>query len=133
LGESQSNSKSTNNKVIANGIGTLIEDQGKVLIVTHNHWGEALQNVSLVELRDADNELLLRMFGSEFKERIRFQDAGTLMLEAPEQIISPRPEALIKSAPRNLIIPGPAGDIEVIKTGESVQVAFRGTEGRQKI
>lgn len=122
-GESQSNSNTSGDKIIANGIGSLIQDHGKALLVTHNHWGEALQDASLVELRDADNGLLLRLFGFEFKERIAFQDAGTMILEAPREIV-PFPSSTL-----------PTFQSSVLPTLQpsTVQVTYRQGSGRQQL
>jgi hypothetical protein len=132
-GESQTNSKTRGNKIIANGIGSLILDHGKTLLVTHNHWGEALQDASLVELRDAENGLLLRMFGFEFKERAVFQDAGTMILEAPQELIASHPAAVGVTGSGNLRVPGKAGNAERVKVGEIVQVTFRRGASRQRV
>jgi hypothetical protein len=132
-GESQTNSKTSGNKIIANGIGSLILDQGKTLLVTHNHWGEALQDASLVELRDADNGLLLRMFGFEFKEHTLFQDAGTMILEAPQELLASHPAAVGMTDSGNLRVPGKAGNAEMVKVGEMVQVTFRQGANRQQV
>ena len=132
-GESRTDSKTSDNKIIANGIGSLILDHGKTLLVTHNHWGEALQDASLVELRDAQNGLLLRMFGFEFKERILFQDAGAMILEAPQELLAPHPAAVGVTGSGNLRVPGRAGNAEMVKVGEMVQVTFRRGANRQQV
>jgi hypothetical protein len=132
-GESQNNSKTSSNKIIANGIGSLILDHGKTLLVTHNHWGEALQDASLVELRDAQNGLLLRMFGFEFKERILLQDAGTMILEAPQELLAHHPATVGVTGSGNLRVPGKAGNAEMVKVGEMVQVTFRQGANRQQV
>jgi hypothetical protein len=132
-GESQTDSKTSGNKIIANGIGSLILDHGKTLLVTHNHWGQALQDASLVELRDADNAPLLRMFGFEFKEHILFQDAGTMILEAPQELLASDPAAVGVTGAGDLRVPGKAGNAEMVKAGGMVQVTFHQGPDRQQI
>jgi len=68
------------------GLGTLIQIQGDDLIVTHDHWGDILRAADLVELRDAQNNLLLELTNLEFRKLVRFEDAGTMALDAPPSL-----------------------------------------------
>lgn len=68
---------------LGSGMGTLAQVQGENYLVTHNHWGELLQDMTIVGLRDADNHMIMPMYGSEFKSLIVYQDPGTLVLHAP--------------------------------------------------
>jgi hypothetical protein len=107
--------------VLASGLGSLIEEQGEMFIVTHNHWGELLQNFTTIEFRDAQNGLLVRMLGYEFKRLIRSQDAGTLILRAPEEIVPLRSQSATR------------GDADQLRSGDHVQVAFRQPGNRQRV
>ncbi len=69
--------------IIGLGMGSIIRLNNEILLVTHNHWGELLQDVSLVEFRNADNQIILPILGYEFKSWIVYQDAGTLALRTP--------------------------------------------------
>lgn len=69
--------------VMAQGLGTLIRNEDRIQIVTHNHWGEILNNVEFVRFHDASDQLILEINGDEFKKLIRMQDAGTMLLKAP--------------------------------------------------
>jgi hypothetical protein len=111
------------------GLGSLIEKQGEVFIVTHNHRGEILQNFTAVEFRDARNGLLLRMLGFQFKKLIRFQDAGTLVLKAPGEIDS----SLSKSSSGAALKPAIIGDGSQLKPGDIVQVAYRQSGNREQL
>jgi hypothetical protein len=106
---------------LASGLGSLIEEQGEVFIVTHNHWGELLQNFTKIEFRDAENGLLASMLGFEFKKLIRSQDAGTMILRAPEEIMPLRSQAATR------------GDADPLRPGDHVQVAFRQRGDRQQV
>jgi hypothetical protein len=79
-GQPDSGSKSY---VMAQGLGTLIRWQGERVIVTHNHWGEMLQDAENVTIHDANGKLLVKMALSEFTSLIRYSDPGTLILAAP--------------------------------------------------
>jgi hypothetical protein len=54
----------------AYGLGTLFADGGKQYLITHNHWGEVLQNASLIEIHDVDGKLLVRLIGFEFNQEL---------------------------------------------------------------
>jgi hypothetical protein len=68
---------------LGSGLATLVAYQGENYLVTHNHWGELLQDTTIVGLRNADNHMIQPMYGSEFKNLIVYQDPGTLVLRAP--------------------------------------------------
>jgi len=65
-------------------MATLVQSKGEVYLVTHNHWGDVLQDLTTVEFRTADNKLILPIFGKEFKRLTVYQDTGTLVLHLPE-------------------------------------------------
>jgi len=103
-------------EVRAKGLGSLVSQDGETFLVTHNHWGEILQDATRIDIFDADHHLLKNMSGSEFMSLIRYQDAGTLVLEAPEDIAF-----------------HPAAKGSPIKAGDVVLVAFRQTAGGSKV
>jgi hypothetical protein len=104
------------------GLGTLIKTQGGDLIVTHDHWGDLLRAADLVELRDAQNDLLLELTNLEFRKLLRFEDAGTMALDTPPALgLTPvelgdshqvLPGQVILLARRQ---PGDTGKVEVIQ------------------
>jgi hypothetical protein len=101
------------------GMGSLIQLNGEVLLVTHNHWGDLLQDLSIVEFRNADNQMIKPIFGYEFKEWIVYQDAGTLVLKLPDGLLDP-------SAPISL------DAIPQIAPGDTVDVVYRENPAREK-
>jgi hypothetical protein len=105
--------------VIGFGIGSLIQLNGEILLVTHNHWGELLQDVSLVEFRNADNQMIIPILGYEFKKWIVYQDAGTIVLRLPKEYIDP-------SAPINMEA------VPQVAAGETVDVVYRENPEREK-
>ena len=101
------------------GMGTLVETEGGVWLVTHNHYGEALQDLTIVELRDADGQMIMPMLGIEFKSLVVYQDPGTLVLRAPEILM-------------DNLTPASLGEVSQVKAGEAVQVAYREGEKRDR-
>lgn len=102
-------------QAIGIGLGTLVRSGGETLILTHNHWGEVLQSTSLVEFRDAGNNLLMRTLGAELLNLLRYEDEGTLILVAPSALL----EVLLAAKA------GSAGTVDQVPDGAVVQVAFR--------
>ena len=98
----------------ARGLGSLVQCGGETLLVTHNHWGEFLQDTTAIEIRDGGNQLLKVMSGLEFKKLVRYQDAGTLVLQAPNGIaLQPETACL--------------GNANGLQPGEVVFLAYRQT------
>ena len=67
----------------AEGLGSLVWDGKQALLVTHNHWGEVLQEKSQVVLYDAQGRMVKTMSGSEFISLMLYLDAGSLILRSP--------------------------------------------------
>ncbi|MEJ2709060.1 MAG: hypothetical protein P8074_15715 [Anaerolineales bacterium] len=70
--------------LMSKGVGSLVAGSDGNLLITHDHWGEALLSVERVELLNAAGELLLELQGSQFLNSIRYRDGGTMVLAAPE-------------------------------------------------
>lgn len=69
--------------VQAEGLASLISDGKETLLVTHNHWGNILQEKAVVELYDVQGQLVKKMSGSDFISLMVYLDAGTLILRSP--------------------------------------------------
>lgn len=95
------------------GMGTLVNYQGESFLVTHNHWGDMLQDTNIIELRDAENRLIRTIYGYEFKSLIIYKDPGTLVLHAPDGLA-------------DAVVPGSLDISLTLKPGDTVQVAYRG-------
>ena len=96
----------------AKGLGSLVQCGGETLLVTHNHWGEFLQDTTAIEFRDGGNQLLKVMSGYEFKRLLRYQDAGILVIQAPDGIALQPATACL-------------GDADGLQPGEVVFLAYR--------
>jgi hypothetical protein len=101
-------------------MATLVQYQGELYLITHNHYGEMLQDMNIVQLRDAENHKIQSMYGSEFKSLIIYQDPGTLVLRAPDGLT----DALI---PVNL------DHQPQLQPGDIVQVVYRGGAKREQV
>jgi hypothetical protein len=101
------------------GMGSLIRLNGENLLVTHNHWGNLLQDLSIVEFRNADNQMIKPVYGYEFKQWVVYQEAGTLVLKLPGGLFD-------SSAPIRMAA------IPQIAPGETVDVIYRENPAREK-
>jgi hypothetical protein len=106
--------------ILEYGMGTLVQHQGEILLVTHNHYGDLLQDMNILELRDAQNRLIRRIYGYEFKSLIIYQDAGTLVLRAPDGLT-------------DALTPGDLDNTPELKPGDMVQVAHRAGPDRDQV
>jgi hypothetical protein len=102
---------------LAFGVGSLIEYQGEILLVTHNHW-RTLQDATLVKFYDADNHLLKVIIKQRFVESIVYADAGTLILRPPQELI-------------DQLVPVSVQEIPQVATGETVEIVYRENPSRE--
>jgi len=107
-------------KVTARGLGTLVEVDSKTWLITHNHWGDELNDMSYVHICDSWNRPLRNMFGYQFKELIEYADDGTLILSVPKGLLT---EMTRNSG--DTLKAGEIGESQVITSGDFVQVARR--------
>jgi hypothetical protein len=101
-------------------MATLVQYQGATYLVTHNHYGEMLQDTNIVQFRDAQNHKIQSMYGSEFKSLIVYQDPGTLVLRAPDGLTDALTPVSLDYQPQ-------------LQPGDIVQVAYRGGSKRQQV
>ena len=101
-------------------MATLVEYEGETYLVTHNHYGEMLQDMNIVQFRDANNHRIQSMYASEFKSRIVYRDPGTLVLRAPEGLTDTLTPVRVDQQPQ-------------LQPGDIVQVAYRGGPEREEV
>lgn len=106
-------------EVLETGMGTLIAIDGGNYLVTHNHWGTVLQELTKVELYDSNYRLIKLMFGYEFIDLVRYQDEGTLILKSPLELDT-------------RLTPAALGDPGDIQPGEVVRISYRQAPSRDK-
>ena len=109
--------------IIGFGMGSLIRRHDEILLVTHNHWGKLLQDVSIIEFRNADDQLIIPILGYEFMEWVISQDPGTLVLRLPKEFI----DYIDPSAPISM------DAIPLIAAGENVDVVYRQGSTQEKV
>jgi hypothetical protein len=91
-------------------MATLVQCQGEPYLVTHNHWGEMLQDNNIIELRQADYKMIRTIYAKDFKSLVVYQDAGTMVLRPPEGLPSS-------------LTPGSLDTDPQLLAGDTVQVA----------
>jgi hypothetical protein len=101
-------------------MGTLVQYQGETYLVTHNHYGEMLQDTNILELHDAENHKIRSISGFEFKNLIVYQDPGTLVLRSPAGLTDTMTPVNVDHQPQ-------------LQPGDIVQVAYRGGAQRDKV
>jgi len=100
-------------------MGTLIQHQGETYLVTHNHYGDMLQDMNIVQFRDAQNRPLQSMYAATFKSLIIYEDPGTLVLRAPDGLT-------------DTLTPVSVDHLPQLQPGDIVQVAYRGGANRDQ-
>ncbi|MDX1417009.1 MAG: hypothetical protein R3293_22585 [Candidatus Promineifilaceae bacterium] len=75
--------------VVAEGLGTVVQDNGRSYLVTHDHWSQLAANTGSVQFRDAAGALLAEMDLYHFKRLILARDGGTMLLSAPDALQKP--------------------------------------------
>lgn len=76
--------------IVAHGIGTLVDLDGQPVLVTHNHWPQVVDATrpDRVIFYDAHGSLLLEIDGVAFQSDILYRDGGTLVLSAPQGLLT---------------------------------------------
>jgi len=98
--------------VKVDGLGSLVWDGEETLLVTHNHWGEVLQEKSVVTFYDAQGRMVKTLSGSKFISLVHYLDSGTLILRSPVKL---------KEQAQPVIVADPLQ----VQVGDVVQVAQR--------
>lgn len=101
-------------------MGTLVQYWGETYLVTHNHYGDMLEDKNIIQLRDADNHKIRSISGFEFRSLIVYHDPGTLVLLAPDGLTDVLTPVNVDHQPQ-------------LQPGDIVQVAYRGGAERDKV
>lgn len=64
---------------IGEGLGTLVSEGGRVVIVTHDHW-TLLDDMTKATFADVHGKVLLTVTAVEFQQMIQYRDGGTMLL-----------------------------------------------------
>jgi hypothetical protein len=102
---------------LAYGVGSLIEYQGEILLVTHNHW-RYLEGATIVKFFDADNNMIKVITRDRFINSILYSDAGTLVLRPPQELV-------------DQLVPVQIEEVPKVSAGEVVEVVYRQDPARE--
>jgi hypothetical protein len=110
---------------VADGIGTLVSFEGEVVLVTHNHWPQVVDYTKPdgVQFHNAQGEWLLEIDGVEFQHNILYRDGGTLVMRAPEALVSQLEPIATVGDNQNVVL----GDVVHVvrhEPGSETQVGF---------
>jgi hypothetical protein len=104
--------------LIGYGIGSLVEYEGEILLVTHNHWHEVMTDASIVKLYNSENRQIKAILGMEWRNLIVYADAGTLVLRPPQELIDELTPIKVEAAPQ-------------VVEGDTVEVVYREGPSRE--
>ncbi len=76
-------------EMIARGLGTLVQLDSQLFIVTHDHWGDLLATAETAQFYNANGVLLVEISGAVFRNLLHYRDQGTLLLAAPPELPLP--------------------------------------------
>lgn len=135
LDDQAENSQSNILSIYECGLGTLVQVGNETLIVSHDHW-KSLEEITRVQFQDVDGRLLAEISGDEFRQLIRYQDGGTMLLSIPPEI-HPAYQAFLatRSAQKETrpILPGEPGDQQTLQVGQIVTIAYHAGEGHNQV
>jgi hypothetical protein len=72
--------------IVAEGLGTVVQVNGRSYLITHDHWSQLTSNSGDVQFRDAAGTLLAEMDLYHFKRLILSRNGGTMVLSAPDAL-----------------------------------------------
>lgn len=104
---------------VSTGLGTVVQYGGRRYILTHNHWSISAAHLNRVEIRNGVGELLLVLPEATFYTLVRYQDGGTMVLDAPEGLGAVPPAGL--------------GDSTDVQAGNTVWMATYANDERNRI
>jgi hypothetical protein len=118
----------TGRDIVADGLGTIVNRGGVILIATHDHWSLLDRKSGLVRLSNSAGVQFLEIELDEFRNHILYRDGGTMVLDASSWINGNNPGmAEINDAYNDL------DDRPGLGAGAPVQVAFRDQQGNVTI
>jgi hypothetical protein len=118
------------------GLGTLVNHNGEIILITHDHWGP-IDQLGMVQFRNAAGDSLLELGGATFKELIRYQDGGTMILgrsaggnraDYLSALVS-----ISQTKYNRRIVPAELGRDESIHEGESLIIVRQGRNGSKAV
>jgi hypothetical protein len=118
------------------GLGTLVSHHGEITLITHDHWG-SLDRLGMVQFRNAAGDQLLELDGGTFKDLIRYQDGGTMILgRPPGEDRSDYLSALVWTSEVKYgrrLVPAILGTGESVGVGEPLTIVRQGRNGSNSV
>ncbi|MEM7117723.1 MAG: hypothetical protein AAF614_35155 [Chloroflexota bacterium] len=101
-------------RTTARGIGTLMQVDNNLLLVTHDHWPQLQTPMGpdIVFFYDVNGKLLGELNGRSFFQHLLFKDSGTLLLRPPDFVLAQS-------------LPVQMGDLVDLQVGDTVTVMRR--------
>ncbi len=72
--------------IASKGLGTLVNIDGEMMLVTHDHWSLLDNSLGIVQISNASGHRLAEIQLLQFKKLIRYRDGGTMVLQVPKEI-----------------------------------------------
>jgi hypothetical protein len=72
--------------LIGEGLGTLVNKDGNLVIVTHDHW-TLVEHMTIATFANVQGEVLLTVTAVQFQQMIQYQDGGTMILALEERLL----------------------------------------------
>jgi hypothetical protein len=118
------------------GLGTLVSHNSEIILITHDHWGP-LDRLGMVQFRNATGDPLLELDSATFKELIRYQDGGTMILgRSADGDRSDYLSALVlisQAKYNRKIVPAELSRDESIYEGETLIIVRQGRNGSKAV
>jgi hypothetical protein len=113
--------------IVSDGLGSLLLDpDGQLLIITHDHWTSIDSDLGLVRISNGYGQIITEMQLFQFKRLIRHRDGGTMVLSAPDKIANSLDLEQLESQSRSL------GKHHVV-AGDEVSLVYRQREGQSGV
>jgi hypothetical protein len=109
--------------IMAEGLGTLVNQAGDLLIITHDHWSVLDGQLGTVQIRDGRGQLLVELELLRFKKLIQYRDGGTMILTAPKGIAAGKQSDQTD-------IPAYSPEKPELTAGDVVSLAYRERNGQ---
>jgi hypothetical protein len=118
------------------GLGTLVSHNSEIILITHDHWSP-IDQLGMVQFRNAAGDPLLELDGATFINLIRYQDCGTMILgRSPGGDRSDYLSALVSISQAKYnrrIVPTELGKDESIYEGETLIIVRQGRNGSKAV
>jgi hypothetical protein len=118
------------------GLGTLVNQNGEIIIITHDHWKD-LDALGMIQFRNAAGDALLELDGDTFKALIRYQDGGTMILgrdtEGDRSDYLSALIAISQAKYNRRIMPAELGLDQPIHEGQNLIIVRQGRSGSKAV